>query len=451
MLLTLFIIILVEGFITISVEILAIRQLVPFFGNSVIITSIIIGIFLLFLSVGYWRGGMYKNDFLNRLRINFTIAMIFIGFGLSYLFIASFYYLTLNILHLPITITLFIYLLLTLSPTVYFLGQTVPLTTNLFNKEKTVAGISGQALFISTLGSFLGAVLTTLLLFHYVGVGFTVFFNCLLLLLLIIHIQIQTQFSLLNLIILLITLTMIYIVNHFMDRQLFIQTNNYANYQVTENLTSKILRINHNHSSQLNDDKTGAPYIELIKNILFNQLHIKNSQILVIGAGGFSLSFEKTMGNQFTYVDIDKAIKDIAEQHFLKDSIKGQFVGMDARQFMRQNHQTFDIVISDAYTSLSSIPPSLATHEFYQQTRHLLKDNGLFIANIIANPYFQDPFSKKINNTIHSVYPYCRVVPLNWHSKTTNIIYICTNVSTTNTIYTDDLNTVTLDYFYLAH
>lgn len=50
-------ILILEGFVTISVEILTIRQLIPFYGNSVIITSIIIGIFLLFLAFGYWRGG----------------------------------------------------------------------------------------------------------------------------------------------------------------------------------------------------------------------------------------------------------------------------------------------------------------------------------------------------------------------------------------------------------
>ena len=44
-------IIFLEGFVSISVEILAIRQLIPMVGNSVIVTSLIIGIFLLFLAM----------------------------------------------------------------------------------------------------------------------------------------------------------------------------------------------------------------------------------------------------------------------------------------------------------------------------------------------------------------------------------------------------------------
>jgi predicted membrane-bound spermidine synthase len=56
MLIPIAIILLFEGFITISVELILIRQLIPFYGNSVIVTSVFIGIFLLFLAIGYWRG-----------------------------------------------------------------------------------------------------------------------------------------------------------------------------------------------------------------------------------------------------------------------------------------------------------------------------------------------------------------------------------------------------------
>ena len=53
----LFLIIFIEGFVSVAVEILTIRQLIPFAGSNVVVTSLIIGIFLLFLSIGYWRGG----------------------------------------------------------------------------------------------------------------------------------------------------------------------------------------------------------------------------------------------------------------------------------------------------------------------------------------------------------------------------------------------------------
>lgn len=54
------IIIVVEGFVSIATEILTIRQLLPVAGGSVIVTSIVIGIFLLFLAMGYQHGGKKK-------------------------------------------------------------------------------------------------------------------------------------------------------------------------------------------------------------------------------------------------------------------------------------------------------------------------------------------------------------------------------------------------------
>ena len=89
---TLLIILLLEGFITISVEILTMRQLTPFFGTSVLITSIIIGIFLLFLALGYWRGGIYRSNIFQRLSRNFSLALIWIGLGLTYSLVSLYFY-----------------------------------------------------------------------------------------------------------------------------------------------------------------------------------------------------------------------------------------------------------------------------------------------------------------------------------------------------------------------
>src|SRR3990167_1675302 len=88
---SLFLIIFLEGFISISVEILTIRQMVPVVGNSVIVTSLIIGIFLLFLAIGYYRGGFYRENYTKILQRNFLLSAVFLGLGLSYFFIRIFF------------------------------------------------------------------------------------------------------------------------------------------------------------------------------------------------------------------------------------------------------------------------------------------------------------------------------------------------------------------------
>ena len=79
-----------------------------------------------------------------------------------------------------------------------------------------------------------------------------------------------------------------------------------------------MLSINNSASSFINEQNKGAAYIELIKKILFNDLQLYNKDILVLGAGGFTLSAENTYGNHFTYVDIDPKIKKVAAPKFIK-------------------------------------------------------------------------------------------------------------------------------------
>lgn len=71
---------------------------------------------------------------------------------------------------MPFLLSLSCYLLSVLAPIVYWLGQTIPLTTHLFNPNHRISKISGSAPFLSTLGSFMGALVTALILFQYAGV-----------------------------------------------------------------------------------------------------------------------------------------------------------------------------------------------------------------------------------------------------------------------------------------
>ena len=99
---------------------------------------------------------------------------------------------------------------------------------------------------------------------------------------------------------------MVFILNVNIEKTIFVLTNQYANYQLLtkpeEN--QKELVINETFSSRLDKHLTGYPYIEKIKTILFHDLNIKDSTILVLGAGGFTLSAETAQHNYFIYVDM---------------------------------------------------------------------------------------------------------------------------------------------------
>lgn len=441
-------ILLVEGFITISLEILTIRQLTPFFGNSVIITSLIIGVFLLFLALGYWRGSLQSDDFLKKLRNNFIASLVGVGLGLSYAYIAFFFYITVIKWSFAFLYSLTLYLLLTIAPIVYWLGQTIPLTTNLFNQQQRISQVSGRALFISTLGSFLGAVITSLLFFQFLGVAWTIVINCLLIALLIIITQINNHWSWQILIFLIIVLFGIKLINVDYEHLHFKLTNNYGNYQVHKSLAErKILEINLSPSSLLTSNQQGFAYINFIQDLLFKQLKLKQQKILVIGAGGFSLTAAGTYGNQVSFIDIDPDIKHFAEHYFLEKKINGKFLAQDARAYLSRSREKFAVIISDVYSHQSAIPNSLLTTEYFQQLAKHLQPKGLMIANILSNPLFNDAYSQRINNTIHQIFPFCAIMPLSWQHKMMNVIYVCSKQEIDESNYNDNLNTAALDYF----
>lgn len=450
---TILLIILIEGFVTISVEMLSIRQLIPVVGNSVIITSLIIGVFLLFLALGYQRGGYYRDSYQTILKRNFTAAAVLLGFGLSYLFIHFFFDVFFRNISQHALIVLCIYLLLIIAPLIYILGQTVPITTNLFRHDH-VGAISGKVLALSTLGSFLGSVLTTLLLMNYLGVAWTVFVNYLLLCLLVI-LLVEKNFATdwLRLLLVLLLGIVVYEVNVGIENIYFVRTNNYADYQVIKNVnyknqTGNLLSINDSPSSLLTQNGQGFDYIELIKKILFQDLAFRNKQILVLGAGGFTISAAGDFGNAFTYVDVDKEIADIVKKGGFIQTIKGQFIGQDARQFLLSTRARYDAVVSDVYSNRYAIPFHLLTQEYFAGIKNILNPDGVAIFNIIANPMLNNKYAKRIDNTLRATFANCMAIPLKYANQLTNIIYVCSKENNPDkSIYTDNLNSAPLDFF----
>jgi len=69
--------------------------------------------------------------------------------------------------------------------------------------------------------------------------------------------------------------------------------------------------------------------------------------------------------------------------------------------------------------------------------------------NIIANAYFKDKYSKRIDNTIRSVFGHCVIIPIKYTKIATNLVYSCANNNDADdsVVYVDNLNTSTTDSF----
>ncbi len=449
--LNIYLIIFIEGFVTLSLEVQLIRQLLPFVGGSVTITSLIIGTFLIFLAAGYHSGSRIKHHFERFLKRNFSIALIFLSLGMS-VTLTNYYFVTLLIVEkLHPLLPLLIYLLVVIAPLVYFLGQTIPITMNLMPQHRRAGKTGGLTLTISTLGSFLGAIIASSFIMGYLGVAMNIWINSILLgflTLLLTPNHVRTAYKQIVFVIAMIIIS--YLLSVQTASHIYTKSNSYGDYIITYNPNTKTkdLYINSSSSSSLNQNNKGYAYIEMIKKILFYDLKLQGQDILVLGAGGFTLSAESAFGNQFYYVDIDPDLPGIVVPNFIK-KINGTFIGKDARAYLNQTDKTFKAIVIDVYSSRFQIPSYLLTREFFVNVDAHLAPGGVAIFNVVANPMLKNAFSKRVDNTLRSVFGSCMAIPKTYENAITNILYVCNSnmESGDKLVYSDNINNSSTDYF----
>jgi SAM-dependent methyltransferase len=188
-------------------------------------------------------------------------------------------------------------------------------------------------------------------------------------------------------------------------------------------------------------------YIKRLRQILLDELAFRERDILVLGAGGFTLSHREPL-NRYTYVDIDPAIKGIAEQHFLREAARGEFIADDARRFVATTERRFDAVVVDVYSSHTSIPSHLVTREFWAGARRVLKPDGVLLANLILDGKLETPYARNLLATIDSVFGRCAVDVLHKAETLSNVVVTCfasSQPAATGNIYVDEMNRADLD------
>ena len=435
-----------EGFVSVSLQMLMMRQLVPFVGSSVVVSSLVVGFFLASLSAGYAIGGRIKENHIKRLSRNLIMSAFLLSIGISYPVMDY----TFNLLNEYINNPLFevsLYLLVFLSPIVFMLGQTVPLLTN-FYKSKSVAEIAGDSFAINTIGSVLGSIVTALVFFYYFGMAKTILIDVFFLGV-VLSLLLDSKNYLKYGITFVCVFAIAYNLNVNYEKDNFKLTNAYNNYEIINEKINpeeslKIFQMNRSYSSGIYSNGKNWQYIETTKAILFGKGHqeLKNAEILVLGAGGFTLSANNNIpDNNFTYVDIDPDIKKVAEKHFLGKKIKGKFIAEDARLFVKKSKIKYDAILVDLYSNKSTIPWHVLTSEFVSDVKKATAEGGIVIFNIIAGGFFDDQYGKNIYNTINYNFPYCHSFPFSYKNGKTNILYACKNVKETKkSIYIDDVS-----------
>lgn len=468
----LFLIIFLEGYVVLSTELLAIRLTFPFVGSGTDTVSIIIAAVLMPLAIGYHSGGKFRPrkekeggyfSIRHKLIANLLIATTFLTFGLSYYVINSFFEFLIEGLgwNNRLLITALYASIFIVTP-VYLLGQTVPLISNYFFRSR-ISEAAGNILFFSTIGSFCGAIFSTLFFMNTVGVGHTatVSIICMALLVIFLSRKIFTPHALLASFFL--ASAMILNSDAMLSRLHIIHSNVYNTVQIFDVGKHKVVRhmqLNHAPSSIIFPDEPETPivhYRKFIENYFISEMKDwqKPGKILVLGAGGFTIGLHDQT-NEYIFVDIDPDLKNITEEKFLERKLTPNkaFVAQPARAFLIQNGIKFDIIVMDIVGSITGAPEHLVTREFFAQIRNHLKDDGIVFINIFASVLFDDDYSRNLDNTIRSVFPHVSRQTITganiWRSRQNTykaVLYYSRKdkLPTKEVIYTDNLNRAALD------
>lgn len=113
--------------------------------------------------------------------------------------------------------------------------------------------------------------------------------------------------------------------------------------------------------------------------------------ILGNGTGSFAslLKYDGTDNdvNHFPYntnitgVEIDQKIIDIGEKYFCPKSLGVNTICDDGRSFINRDDNKYDVIMVDAYTSISA-PFQMTTVEFFKTVKEHLRDDGVVVMNI---------------------------------------------------------------------
>jgi len=149
--------------------------------------------------------------------------------------------------------------------------------------------------------------------------------------------------------------------------------------------------------SRMRVDDPAQPMLEYVRQMVaLTALWEANSpsppeepRFLVVGLGGASLSnaLVKTFPrSEVVSVEIEPVVAEAARRYFFyRESPLVQTVLDDARHYLEQNTERFDVIYLDAFDG-TGVPPTLRTLEFAQLLDRNIKEDGAVIANIHFTP-----------------------------------------------------------------
>lgn len=390
----LIVLVLVSGMTSLALEMCAERLMEPYFGTSLIVWASLIGLILLYLTVGYLVGGRIADRHPSEQVLCIITAAAALATSLIPLVsqgILSWSVTGLAQVSVSIFLSSLVGTILLFAVPVTLLGIVSPFAIRLLTKDITRSGrASGSLYAISTFGSILGAFLPVLWLIPTFGVRRTLLiFGTLLFAASLWGLRPLWRPSFLLVVVaVLLPLGPLKNIPH-----LIYDKESYYNYiqvvQETDGTRELILNEGQAiHSVYYADPNTvltgwywdyflAAPYF----NVGFTPNKLHRVGIIGLAGGTIAHQFTKVYGPvAIDGVEIDPTIVDVGRQYFGMNEPNLHVHVEDGRTYLATTQEKYDVVAVDAYQQ-PYIPFQLTTREFFTSIRSHLSAQGVVAIN----------------------------------------------------------------------
>ena len=388
-----------SGMTSLGVEFGASRLMAPYFGTSLYVWGVLIGLILVYLSIGYVIGGRLADRYpRDELLFQLTaVAALWIGLipVVSYpiLLLSQQGFATLSA---GLVLGTLLAVIALFAVPVILLGCVSPFAIRLLLQDvKTGGNTAGAVYALSTGGSILGTFLPVFWFIPTYGTRPTLIgFSVVLLALSVAGLWPRRRiYALLGILVLGagIFVQSIGIKPPQTGRLLYEKESPYSYIQVVQagDLTELILNEGEAVHSIYNPDQatTGGPWDYMLLANYFRPAQATEPRpldIAIIGlAGGTSArQFHLAYGDSVHQVgiEIDPDILAAGYRYFHLGDSHVTSVVQDGRYWLATDHHRYDVIVMDAYRQ-PYIPFHLTTREFFQQARDHLKPGGVVVVN----------------------------------------------------------------------
>jgi len=418
----LYVLVFMTGFCILGVELTAARLMAPFFGTSTLVWANIIGLTLLFLSLGYWLGGRLADRHPRPLGLG--LVVLFSALAVAVLPFATRPLLgaatdAFADLSAGVLIGSFLAVMLALAIPITALGTVAPWAMRLAVHSVDQAGsVAGRLYALSTVGSLLGTFASVLLLVPWIGTRRTLLVFALLLALSALPLLPRKALVAPLAIALLLLVPESGVKAAPGDAVLWEGESPYQFVQVVrEEDGDTILRLNEGwatHSIKVGPSGLVGGYWDRPLCLPVAIDRPEDGRIAVLGnaAGTTAVQYARFWPTwAVDGVEIDGLVSEAGYRFFGMGEANLTVHTADARPWLAASDDAFDAIAIDAYRQ-PYIPFHLVTREFFETVRERLAPGGAVMINVGAPPD-QDQALIRIAQTMAHVFPEVEMARVN--------------------------------------